>query len=90
MTPTDHLHAANWLEAGDTVSVRLDEPANVMLLDDEAHAAYEAGQPFRYLGGWVTRDQITLWPPRPGRWHVVVDLGGATGRVRASVDVMRG
>jgi hypothetical protein len=70
--------------------VRLDSPANVLLMTDEAYAAYAAGAPFTYLGGWVTRDAVTLWPPRAGSWHVVVDLAGATGRVSASVQVIRG
>lgn len=87
---SDHLHAAAWLDPGDTVSVRLDEPANVMLLEDDEYRSYVAGKPFRYLGGWVRQDQITLWPPRQGRWHVVVDLGGAPGRVSASVQVLKG
>ena len=87
---SDHLHAAAWLDLGDTISVRLDEPANVMLLDDDAYASYKEDRAFRYLGGWVRERQITLWPPKPGHWHVVVDLGGAIGRVSASVQVLRG
>jgi hypothetical protein len=87
---SDHLHAAAWLDLGDTVSVRLDEPANVMLITDDAYAEYKAGRTFKYLGGWVTDSQLTLWPPKPGLWHVVVDLGGRQGRVSASVQVLRG
>lgn len=87
---SEHLHAAAWLDLGDTVSVRLEGPANVMLLDDDAYRAYQADRAFRYLGGWVSDQQLTLWPPKPGLWHVVVDLGGADGRVAASVKVLRG
>jgi hypothetical protein len=85
-----HLHAQAVLEVGDTVAVRLDSPANVMLMDDAAFAAYERGDSFRYLGGWVGQDLITLWPPRAGNWHVVVDLGDrAEGKVSASVQIIR-
>lgn len=87
---SEHLHAAVWLDLGDTVSVRLEGPANVMLLDDDAYRSYQADRAFRYLGGWVSDKQLTLWPPKPGLWHVVVDLGGAQGRVAASVQVLRG
>jgi hypothetical protein len=87
---SDHLHAAAWLEFGDTISVRLTEPANVMLLDDDAYHAYKDEKSFKYLGGWVSQDQLTLWPPHPGLWHVVVDLGGQEGKVGASVQVLRG
>lgn len=87
---SDHLHSVTWLDVGDTVSVRLDAPANVMLLDDGAYLAYSEGRAFRYLGGWVSQSQITLWPPRAGVWHVVVDLGDDEGRVSADVKVLRG
>lgn len=87
---SDHLHSAAWLDEGDTISVQLGAPANVMLLDDAAYGDYTAGRPFAYLGGWVTQDQITLWPPRDGLWHVVVDSGGQEGRLSASVKVLRG
>ena len=87
---SDHLHAAAWLDIGDTVVVRLDAPANVMLLSDDAYRDYGAGRAFRYHGGWVSQPQITLWAPEPGMWHVVVDLGGADGRVAAGVEVLRG
>jgi len=87
---TDHLHAEARLEPGDTVHVRLDAPANVMLLDDASYDAFEKGERFAYLGGWVTQRGITLWPPREGHWHVVVDLGDEPGQVSASVQVMRG
>ena len=87
---SDHLHTAAWLDLGDTVSVRLNKPANVMLISDEAYSDYTANEGFHYLGGWVSDTQITLWPPRPGLWHVVVDLGGNEGRVSASVQVLRG
>lgn len=86
----EHLHAQAWLEPGDTVHVRLDSPANVLLMDDASYAGYIAGSPFTYFGGWVTRPAVTLWPPRAGSWHVLIDLAGAEGRVSASVQVLRG
>lgn len=87
---SDHLHTAAWLDLGDTISVRLDEPANVMLLTDDAYREYKEGRTFKYQGGWVSETQLTMWPPKPGLWHVVVDLGGSPGRVSASVQVLRG
>jgi hypothetical protein len=85
----DHLHTQADLDFGDTIAVRLDSPANVMLIDDASFAAYERREPFRYLGGWVSEPMITLWPPRPGHWHVVIDLGDREGRVSASVQIIR-
>ena len=88
MSP-EHLHAQAWLEPGDTVHVRLDSPANVLILEDDAYSFYQRGEKYNYAGGWVTKEAVTLWPPHAGSWHVVIDLGGAPGRVSASVQVMR-
>ena len=85
----DYLHSEATLEPGDTVHVRLDSPANVMLMDDASFESYRRGEEFHYLGGWVSRAELTLWPPRKGRWHVVVDLGEAEGKVSATVNVIR-
>ena len=84
-----HLHAQAWLEPGDTIHVRLDSPANVLLMGDADHAAYATGEPCAYVGGWVSRPEVTLWPPRAGSWHVVIDLGEDEGRVSASVEGLR-
>jgi hypothetical protein len=62
--------------------------ANVMLLDPVALAAYKAGRRFDYFGGHFTRSPARIVVPHAGHWHVVVDLGGAAGRVEASVNVL--
>ncbi len=75
---------------GDVVLVTFDHQANVMLLDDHAFSAYRSGGSFEYTGGWATRSPVQLRPPSAGHWHVVVDLGGGAGRVRAGVRIVRG
>ena len=79
------VHAG--LRAGpeDLVVVNLDRQANALLLDDQAFSAYRNGSAFRYYGGWATRSPVRLRPPHSGHWHVVVDLGGLAGTVRATV-----
>lgn len=75
---TDHL-----------VLVTLDAQANVMLLDAANFPAYRDGRSFTYYGGWASRSPVRLQPPHYDHWHVVVDLGGAPGRVGASVRIVR-
>ena len=71
---------------GQVVEVMLSgNAANVMLLDGANYQHYRNGRPFRYYGGHFTRSPVRIAPPHPGLWHVVVDLGGAQGRVNASV-----
>lgn len=70
------------------VVVTLDGQANVMLLDDLAFSSYRAGGRFTYHGGWATTSPVQMRPPSIGHWHVVVDLGGRAGRVRAGIRIV--
>ncbi len=73
----------------EVVEVTLDGQANVMLLDETNYDHYRNSTPYRYHGGLATVSPMRLFPPHPGRWHVVVDLGGFTGKVRAGVRVLQ-
>lgn len=81
----DHLHYAFDAEADDIVEVTLDHPANVQLMDSANYENYKHRLPYRYHGGYVTRSPYQIVAPHNGHWHVVVDLGGEAGSVRAAV-----
>lgn len=83
-TSLPHLHEVYDLEPGDVVEVTLDAPANVQLMDDENYANYLAGRVFRYRGGHVKQPTFRVQPLDAGRWHLVIDLGGGAGRIRAA------
>lgn len=70
------------------VEVEISQQANVMLLDTPNFAAYQSGRQFQYYGGWQTRSPARLTPPNHGRWHVVVDLGGRGGMLRAGIRIV--
>lgn len=74
----------------DAVEVTLDGQANVMLLDTENFDRYRRGESFCYHGGLVKTSPVRLLPPHGGHWHLVVDLGGFPGHVRAGVRVLQG
>jgi len=78
------------LQSGDVVEVTLDKQANVRLLDDSNYSLYQRGQKHRYFGGLATKSPVRLSPPHAGHWHLVVDLGGYTGTVKASVRTIKG
>lgn len=86
----NYLHSdLGLLEAGALVDVALrGAEANVMLLDSVNVIRYRDGQGFEYHGGHYTRSPVRIAVPRAGHWHVVIDLGGAAGRVEASVNVL--
>ena len=69
------------------VIVTLDRQANVMLLDDLALPSYRSGGRFTYHGGWATKSPVQLRPPSNRHWHVVVDLAGHGGQLRAGIRV---
>ena len=85
-----YLHYEIEASPNDTVEVVLDRAANVQLLDPINFENYKNGREFRYAGGYVTSSPVHLPVPSPGRWHVVIDLGGGAGHVRASVQVFVG
>jgi len=84
----EHLHNHFWGGPGKVVAVTLSSRANVMLLDDANYSAYRRGRSFRYVGGFATASPVRLGPPRYGHWHVVVDLGGSAGTVRAGISIV--
>ncbi len=86
----EFLHQEFDLQSGDVVEVSLDSRANVMLLDSHNFSNYERGDSYRYFGGDAEKSPVRLSPPHSGKWHVVVNLGGFAGRVRAGVRVIRG
>ncbi len=81
----DFLHADFRGKANDVAIVTLDNQANVILLDDINFSEYKQGRSSKYYGGWACRSPVRLNPPHYGHWHVVVDLGGNVGAVRAGI-----
>jgi len=77
------------LAATDVVEVTLDSQANVRFLDAQNLALFASGQAHRYHGGLVKRSPVRLRPPSAGSWHLVIDLGGFSGHLRASVRTLR-
>lgn len=82
------LHSEVTAGPDDTIVVTLDGKCNILLLDDSNFSNYRAGRSYNYCGGWAKASPVRLTPPHHGRWHVVVDLGGYAGHVRAGVRVV--
>lgn len=84
------LHYDMRLDADDVVEVTLDKQANVRLLDDTNYSRYSRGEKHTYYGGLAKKSPTHLKAPHAGSWHVIVDLGGYAGTVRASARVLKG
>ena len=86
----NYLHFDLNIQIGDIVEVTLDKQANVRLLDDINYSQYQRGVPHRFYGGLATKSPVQLSAPHAGRWHLVIDLGGQAGSVRASTRILKG
>jgi hypothetical protein len=84
------LHYDLNLASNDVVVVTLDKQANVQLMDDANFSNYRSGHRFTYSGGLFKTSPARLRAPHAGHWHLVIDLGGYSGTVRASVNVVKG
>jgi len=87
----NYLHYEFDLSEDDVVEVTLEGQANVRLLDPENYSLYSRGERHTYAdGGFARESPVELSPPHAGHWHVVVDLGGYPGTIRAGVRVLKG
>ena len=84
------LHYDLQLESNDIVEVTLDKQVNVRLLDDVNFSKYKRGERHKYYGGLAKKSPVRLKSPSSGHWHLVIDLGGYAGTVRASVRTIKG
>ncbi len=79
------------LSGGQIVEVVLSgNAANVRLMDSSNFSSYRNGRRHRYFGGHAKRSPVRLQVPHAGHWHVAIDLGGYSGKIRASVNVLPG
>ena len=77
------------IDAGpnNVIQVTLDKRANVRLMDYSNFNNYSNGRQYRFYGGLATVSPFNIRPPSQGHWYVVIDLGGYSGSVQASVRV---
>ena len=81
----NYLHYEFDIGPNNSVEVTLDRQANVRLLDNINYNYYRQGKQHTYYGGLARVSPTRITPPRYGHWHLVIDLGGYSGTVRASV-----
>ena len=84
----NYLHYEFSAGSTDIVEVTLDRAANVLLLDSGNYSNYRNRHGYKYYGGYATVSPYRIIPPHYGSWHLVVDLGGGAGTVRAAVQII--
>ncbi|NWQ44688.1 DUF1883 domain-containing protein [Bacillus sp. EB106-08-02-XG196] len=83
------IHAEEYLNQGDTVRVALDKQANVRIFDGINFSNFRNGRQAKYYGGRALKSPIDIIVPYTGTWHVVIDLGGARGTIRHSIQYLK-
>lgn len=78
------------LNRGQVVEVCLSAAANVRLLDSTNYNNYKNGRRHKYYGGYVKKSPYRISVPSSGHWYVTIDLGGYSGSVKHSVQVLPG
>ena len=86
----NYLHYEFNLDSNDVVEVSLNKQANVRLLDSSNYQKYRRGQKYTFHGGKATKSPAHIRPPHSGNWHIVMDVGGYAGTVKASVNIKKG
>ena len=79
------------LSAGNNnvIQVILTDWANVQLLDEANYQNYINGGKYIYYGGYAEVSPFNIRPPYfNNNWHLIIDKGGYTGSVKASVKVI--
>lgn len=74
---------------GDLVKVNKDVPAFVRLLDPLNFENYKVGRKYDGQGGWEDSREVEFDVPYKGTFHLTIDLNGAPGTVKATVDISR-
>ena len=83
-------HDLGQLSGGEIAEVTITNAANVRLLDSHNFLMYRSGRRHKYSGRHDQQSPVRFAIPRPGRWYVVVDLGGYAGEVGSSTRVLSG
>lgn len=73
------------VKPGGSVEVELSSQANVKVMDYSNFCAYRRGDAHHFYGGLAKVSPISIAVPSGGHWYVIVDLGGYSGTVNASV-----
>ena len=76
------------LSQGQIVEVTLSIAANVRLVDPTNFNLYRSGSSSKYHGGYTDRTPYRVQVPAAGHWHLVIDLGGRSGTLRSSVQIL--
>ena len=84
----EFLHKRLTLGTGQGVCVTLDRATNVMLLTESNFQKYKRCESYHYYGGEARKSPAVIYPPRSGTYYLVIDLGGGSGTIKYSAQIV--
>lgn len=76
------------LSGGTTVEVTLRNAANIRLMDEVNFRAFRNNGSHRAVAHYVKQSPYLVTVPNAGHWYIVLDLGGASGRIEYSIRLL--
>ena len=70
------------------IQVTIDHQADIKVMDPFNFSKYKLGKTPDFQGGTYPASTIEFRVHRKDIWHVVIDLGGKRGEVKASVKLL--
>ena len=84
-----YLHYTVDAAAESTIRVNIVGQARVRLMDQLNYFKYKRGKACESVSeGVADNSPVMLKPPYKGQWHIIVDTGGKSGDIKASVETL--
>lgn len=87
-TAMNYVHYKVTLGPQKVVQVSLNRQAYVRLMDTSNYNRYVMRKAYEYTGGLAETSPINMIPPHHDTWHVVVDLNGKAGQLKAKIKII--
>jgi hypothetical protein len=84
-----HVHAREYLKAGDIVVVECSHQCNIRVMNDTNYHQYKNGGGHEYHGGFFERFPARISVPSSGHWNVALDLGGGSANIKSKIGYIK-
>lgn len=74
---------------GDILIITVDRRVNIYLVDSNNFQRYKNGNSFEYYSSKSASSPYNITVPSTGHWYIVLDLGGGTGILNYSINVLK-
>ena len=84
----NYLHYKVTVGPNKVIQVDLNRQAFVRLMDTSNFNRYVMRKEYDYSGGLAQSSPVNMIPPHLDTWHIVIDLDGRAGQVKAKIKIL--